>query len=484
MITKISTPKFNLQKQNRIQNSYNSIKSNNDCFTPSFSGTKQKKASVLSILKDIFTNSNTEIKPFTQKDATRFQIKMAEGIKKTFELNIPPQNFENIMSNEEFKKLLPTLKEENFTYNNDYSKNTLYKIDLDNQTIFSSANGILEKKLEEIEEHAKKYYEKTGEKFIFSAADKDDLNGSRHIIRIIGENPEKFQHFKFLPATKLAFTHEAPESGIGFENSELLLYGINPFSENIEKLLNKTIEKRKEMITNFVEEIDKYYPDFEFDTNEFSEQNDLLFNKSYTQSNLYWRIREYAEGKGGNALKKEGNDITNVYQQADDILNTLGLTLFGNEDLYGTRSSNIDTKDEDFTQTIRRIFRKYSTHIDEETGKIVSAAENNLEEIMTCIKKEAKEDRPIIAFASPYYLSHHYEKRGHDQSYKNVIDFMKKVIKASDGMIIAFESISPTYIKDEALPKERIDKFNETIRKNLNLYEVGGSFQAKEFVAT
>lgn len=482
MINKISTPILQTPQQIGNKKTYNISKSNTDCFTPSFCASKPKQ-SVFSKLKDIFVSPKQTIKPFSDKEPTPFQIKMAEGVKKVFEIDIPPQNFENIMSNDEFRKLLPTLKEENFIYNGSYQTNTLYKVELDFQTIFSSGNEILEEKLKEIEEHAKKYYEKTGEKFIFSVADKDDIYGSRHIIEIIGENPEKYQHFKFLPATKFSFAHEAPESGIGFENSELLIYGINPFSENLEELLKKTVKKRKEMITNFVEEIDKYYPDFDYDVLEFSDQNDLVFNKAFTQSNLYWRTREYAEAKGGDALKSSGPSIESRYKQADDIIFNLGALVYGQDDLYGTISSNIDKKDEDFNLTIRKIFKKYSTHIDEETGKIVSAAENNLEEVMDCLKKEKPEDRPIIAFASPYYLSHHFEPSKHDETYKNVIDFMQKVIDESDGMITAFESISPKYIKDEYLTKERIDKFNDTIRSNLNLYEVGGSYQSKEYIS-
>lgn len=482
MINKISSPTYSQQKIYKQYKSYSHNLENNDCFSPSFKGKNPYKFNLSEFVKGLFDSGIKEIKPMSEKTPTAFQKEIALGVKKVLEVDIPPENFENIMSNEEFRELLPTLKEENFLYTDKFNKDTLYKVDLDSQTLFSSGECSLEKKLEELEEHAKKYYEATGQKFLFAVTDKDDVYGNQHIIEIIGENPEKYQHFKFLPATKLSFTHEAPESGIGFENSELLVYGINPFSENIIEFLKRTIKSRKEMIVDFIEEIDKYYPDFAFNVIEFSEQNKLVFNRDYTQSNLYWRTREYAEGKGGSALRGGKKDIKETFNQAADIINSLGITIFGKEELYGRRSSNLNINDEDLNQTIREIFRKYSTYRDEKTGELVSTAENTYKNIIKCLSKE--KTKPVIAFASPYYLSHHFEQRNHDGSYEKVIDFMKNTIDESNGMIIAFESISPIYPNDPYIKKSTIDNFNDKIRENLNLYEVGGTMYTKNIPTT
>ena len=54
---------------------------------------------------------------------------------------------------------------------------------------------------------------------------------------------------------------------------------------------------------------------------------------------------------------------------------------------------------------------------------------------------------------------------------------MNKTIQESNGMLAAFESKSPSYQIDPYVSDEDIRKFNEIIRKNIKLHEVGGSLQ-------
>ena len=446
-----------------------------DCFAPSFCA-QIKRPSFFQSLKNIFSSGEVEIKPFSQNEPTPFQKDIAEGIKSGFEEIIPPQNFENIMSPDEFEEILPTLKTENFVYDESFDENTLYSVDLDYATLFSSkTEEQIDDLLEKVENHAKKYYEKTGKKFIFAVTDKDNIYGIRQVIRTIGEEPEKYQHFKLVPAIKLSYAHEAPTSKINYENSEMLVYGINPFSENLTKFIDTTLEKRKKMPLNFIIEIDKIYPDFAYNILEFAEQNRLLFSKDYTVSNLYWRAREYAEGKGGDALKSGTKSPETLYKEVESILNSLGNPLFGFDDSAFKSSTNIDADDDNFNKTIREIFEKYSTHVDPVTGELVSASENTYKEVIDCLSKEKQ--KPIIAFASPFYLSHYFEDRNHDGSYQKVIDFMKKSIKNSNGMIKAFESMSPSYEIDPYITLKTIEDFNNRIRENIDLYEVGGTMQ-------
>ena len=476
MINKISTPKFTKQNYQNNASFIHTQPMKEDSFAPSFCA-RPKKVGFFQTIKDIFSSGEIEIKAFSTKEPTQFQLDLAEGIKVNFDEDIPPQNFENIMSIEEFEEILPTLNKENFIFEENLSESTRYCADLNYPTLYSNkSREQIDDLLDRVEDYAKKYYEKTGKKFIFAVADKDNIAGIRQIIRTIGETPEKYQHFKLLPAIKLAYTHEAPTSKIGFENSELLVYGINPFSQNLADFVNNTITKRKKMPLDFIKEIDKLYPDFAYNILEFAEQNRLLFSKDYTVSNLYWRTREYAEGKGGDALKSKQEDPEKLYKEAADIIDALGNSLFGDEDILSKSATNIEANDTGFNKSIKEIFEKYSTHIDSETGELVSAAENTYKDVIDCLSKEKQ--KPIIAFASPFYLSHYFEKLGHDGSYKNVIEFMKKTIKESNGMIKAFESISPIYVKDPYVSTTQIRDFNEIIRNNLDLHEVGGSLNS------
>ena len=69
-----------------------------------------------------------------------------------------------------------------------------------------------------------------------------------------------------------------------------------------------------------------------------------------------------------------------------------------------------------------------------------------------------------------------FEEEGETNGYENVIDFMQETIDKSDGMLTAFESISPIYPQDKYIQEGVIGNFNEKIRNALNLYEVGGTF--------
>lgn len=448
----------------------------NDKFVPSFKSRNSSKNSFFKKIQNALYGTNIEtIKPYSTKEPTAFQMELAEGIKNQFDIDIPPQNFENIMTLDEFTKILPTLKGENFIFDGDYDENTLYFADLNNSTIFSNQKAeTIKELLDKIEKQAKRYHDKTGKKFTIAITDKDNVNGVKQIIRIMGENPEKYEHFKLLPAVKLSFTHEAPTSKIGYENSEILAYGINPFSKNINDFLNNLISKRQEMARAFMEEIDKLYPDFKYDVEEFTDSYGLKYKKDYTVSNLYWRAREYAENKGGNEIRSIKSDSEKIYKDANSIIDNLGLTVSMLDELDGVFGEEFDTNDEDLNKTIKELFYKYSTHEDE-NGNIISKAENTYEEIIDCLKKE--KNKPTLAFSSPYYLSHYFEEEGHNEDYENVIDFMQETIDKSAGMLTAFESISPIYPQDKYIQEGVIANFNDRIKNALNLYEVGGTFE-------
>ena len=448
----------------------------NDKFVPSFAGKKPQKNSLFKRIQNAFLPPQQEvIKQYSNKAPTEFQMELSKAVKTHFNVDIPPQNFENIMTPEEFKEILPTLKQENFIFDDKYEDNTLYNIDLNNTTIFSNKRSeTIQDILSKVEEQAKKYYEKTGKKFVIAFTDKDNIYGVRQIIRIIGENPEKYEHFKLLPATKFSYTHEAPTSKIGFENSELLAYGINPFSENVTNFLDTLIEKRQEMARSFVAEIGELYPDFKYDVEEFTDSYGLQYRKDYTVSNLYWRAREYAENKGGNEIRSIKADSEKIYKDATSVIDNLALTVSMPDEVDSIFGEEFDTNDENLNKTIKEVFNKYATHEDE-NGKIISPAESTFEELIDCLKQE--KEKPVLAFASPYYLTHYFEEEDEPNSYENVLDFMQEEIEASEGMLSAFESLSPVYPQDKYLTVETIENFNKTIKDELNLYEFGGTFE-------
>ena len=198
--------------------------------------------------------------------------------------------------------------------------------------------------------------------------------------------------------------------------------------------------------------------------------------KGFAVSNLYWRVREYAENKGVALL--EGIPMT-----PEEILVTAS-TIFSNfqnvnigsrpNTLLNPSSSNIvKTQNKDFNKKIKDIFEKYSTRIDGETDEIVSAGENLYSEMIDCLSKE--KEKPVLALSAPIYLADFFELQS-SKTFPNVVKFINLLQKGSEGMLCAFQSITPMYGLDPAMYSERIKLFNNYIRQNTTLYEVGGSF--------
>ena len=416
---------------------------------------------------------------------SEFASELSSGIKRVMDCNIPAQNFKCIMTPDELREILPNLTQDNFLATTKNQDNGVYCVDLDYQTSFSSGNENIFDILDNVAQYANKYYEKNGKDFIFAITDRDSIEGLQHALRIIGLNPEKFKHVKIVPGIKMSFAHEAPNSNIGYENSDMLIYGINPFSENIIDFVETTVQKRKNMTINFIRQVNELYPEFAYSVLEFAQQNRIKYKKGFCVSNLYWRAREYAETKGDTAIKGISMVPKEILAEAEEILNELDQVFLGsNQGGFSALGSEI-IKDEEVNKSIKEVFSKYSTHYDDETGRVVSEAENLYDEMIDCLSKEPQ--KPVLAIAAPYYFSHYYEARD-PHTFDKVVSFIENLQDKSNDMLLAFESVAPSYdidsnlvtksgkLLDKYTGNHKINLFNDYIRNNTGLFEVGGSF--------
>lgn len=457
---------------------YNTSFTKKDGISDSFQASTKPQAQQVSFKGNFFKtlfHKTPDIKAhFEQNEIPKeFAADISKGIKKVMGCNIPAKNFNNVMTPDELRQILPQLKEENFVCSKKNQNSGVYSIDLDYQTSFSSGVENVFDILDNVSQYADSYYAKTGKDFVFALTDRDSLEGLQHALRIIGSNPEQFKHVKLIPGIKMSFAHKAPTSNIGYENSDMLIYGINPFSDNIVDFVETTIKKRKEMTVNFIKKVNSLYPEFSYSVIEFSKQNNLKYKKGYGVANLYWRAREYAETKGDTEIKSIEMVPKDIIAQANEILDELDQVYLGSDnDGYSALGSEI-IKNEDVNKSIKEVFDEYSTHYDERKGRVVSAAENLYDDMINCLSKE--KDKPVLALASPYYFSHYYEGKN-AETFDNVVRFIKDLCDDSNGMLMAFESIAPSYDLDSSLTPDKIKKFNNYMRENLDLYEVGGSF--------
>ena len=412
----------------------------------------------------------------SNSDYQDFRSELSKGIKEVLGKDIPPSNLKNIMSPDEFRKILPTFTTDSFIDKEKNIRKGIYVADLDCETNYTKGG----KKsvftvLDEVAKFADDYYERTGKKFIFALADRDTLDSTMHAIRIIGENPKKFNNVKFVPALKISYTHEAPNSKLSYENANFIVYGVNPFSSPVRTMVELTSRKRKRMVIDFISEVNRLYPEFAYSVQEIAKQNKFKSKNDFAVSNLYWRAREYAEKKGETEMKRVHDVPEDIIKKADHIISELGRYYVGSgyEDFEGPDSDMAQSSD--LHKTIKGVFQKYSTHYDPEKRELFSSAENIFEDVIDCFAREPQ--KPVIAFAAPYYLCHDFdtiEDREQDV-YPEVVNFMEGMQKQSKGMIEAFQSVVPFYKLDKGLKTDTIRSFNEYIKAHSGLYEVGGS---------
>lgn len=442
---------------------------------------KQKTPSFKKSFFASFFAPKNEIPKYIDNNAkppSDFAVEISKNIEKAVEKKIPAENFASIMTPEEFRGILPSLKEENFISNRKNRDSGIYCADLDYQSNFSNGTQNIFDLLDDVAAYADEYYKKTGKKFIFALADRDLLEGLQHAVRIIGSDPEKFKNVKFLPAFKMSFAHKAPTSGLGYENSEMIIYGVNPFSENLINFVENTIQKRKKMTVEFIKKVNHLYPEFAYSIIEFAQQNQLKYKRSFAVSNLYWRAREYAETKGDTAIRGKKFIPEDVIVEAENILNELDDIYLGSENSGFSPLGTTIIKDSEVNKNIKEVFEEYSTHFDESQGRVISAAENLYDDMIDCLSKEPQ--KPVLALSAPFYFSHYFEESG-SKTFEKVVKFIKELQENSNGMLLAFESVVPKYDLDSNLTPDIIKNFNNYMRNNTDLYEVGGSFAKRMF---
>jgi len=399
---------------------------------------------------------------------------ISASLKETCGIDIPPENFKCLMPPDELAKILPELSEDNFICTN--NKDGKYCIDLDYQSTFSNGTENVYQIMDDVAIYANDYYAKNGKNFVFALTDRDSVDGLQEALKIIGENPSRFEHVRFIPGIKMSFAHEAPESQLKYENSDMLVYGINPFSKNVISFVDSAIYRRQDMAVNFIRQVYTLYPEFAYTIREFAEQNGLKYKRDYTVSNLYWRAREYAQEKGGSKISGE-LPPKQIMLEAENILDNLSTVFTGRDK---SAFSAIDTElnvQKKVNKDIEKIFKHYSTHKEDDKGKLVSAAENIYDDMIDLFLNEPQ--KPVMAFSAPYYYTHYFTKNKTiltSDTLDKVVKFFRALQIKSDGMIQAFESIAPIYDLDTVLGNDTISKFNNYMRKNTDLYEVGGSF--------
>lgn len=434
-----------------------------------FSNTKNQNISFKGgFFSKIFKQEETP-KPQIITAKTPYKKAIQDGLKEVFDKDISAEYLDFIVSPDEFKKILPTLKMSNYDICNiDCNSDNIYCADLNATTTYSKSKRPIFSVLDEAAKIADNYNKKTGKKFLFAITDLDNIGGVQQAIKIMSTEPNKYKNIAFVPSVKMSFIHSVPgQNGTRrLKCTEMMILGINPFSKEIKKVLDDTLERRNAISVSLLKEIMEKYPQLNCSRSDFAKSNAMNYDKDYNIPNLISKLEEYVLTKCGYGYV--GDDEA-IYKEMEKTFSKY-------------RTKEIKTEDGQYI-------------IDTPTG-------NTIDTIIDLFKKEPI--KPTMAISQPFYLSNYYRDEN-PNTFNSVISYIKELQEKSEGMLTAFESKAPEYRLDTRLYRKPtitdfpnddlldytirdsrfirrqeqkiLQEFNDFLRNNneIKLYEVGGS---------
>lgn len=421
----------------------------------------------------------TELSALQKAKKMDFQYikNLAEGINKTYNINIKPEQLSSVMGKNELLYTLKTMKAENFAaykeilnesgkveriFDYDSFSNGIFKIDLHSHTNYSDGVGKVSEIMNNIVNYANSLKEKTGENFIFSITDHDSIGGTEEALRLIAGNPKKYRNLRFIPGVELSFAHKTDKGDV--QISELLAHCINPYSKSTIDLVETLKIKRKNMIDDMIGDLAKNMPEIRFSKQEtkgfFIEPNRELFKYG-----LHWRIYNYAQVKQrmSGLAKQWGKDPEHIYYEIMPQWH-----IFREHKCPESFESFMQNRMVDLTKTksvnnkITEICQKYFPHT--ENNRVLASGERTFEEITEALSKE---EGAVLGFAHPAFFAKHFN---------NPEPIITEMVENSNGLLKTTEKYHQGYfipLQKGVISQELIDKTNKTIDK-YNLLPLGG----------
>lgn len=379
---------------------------------------------------------------------------LADGLSEKLGIKVSPESLKCVKDKNEFIKIIDGLTEENYICNAKNMAEGIFKADLHSHSNYSDGKAMVKDILDEAAKYGDDLYKKTKSKFTFALSDHDGVDGVVEALKLIAQEPEKYKHINFIPAVELSFVHMADKTTNPTETSEVLAYCINPFNENITKMLNNLHNKRRKMITKGINSLSEAFPNVKFSINEFSKYYNTDLAKDMYSANLHWRVHHYGQTKLAltNLADKKGINPEKYY---DDIMSKVKgrAKALGHLKDQGLIPSDIfeNNKIIDIRKSIEPVIQY--------DNSIIAQGENTLERISNAFKTDKN---TVFALAHPYYMT---ERRTNP---KEFVESIKNILK---GKLIGTESYHQAY--SENISADTIKNFN-SICENIGLKPLGG----------
>lgn len=367
------------------------------------------------------------------------------------------KQLKSVMLPDEVFASMRQMKRENYSPKGNL-ENGIFKIDLHSHSNYSDGVGSVQSLLEQAVEYGNKLHSITGEKFIFALSDHDEIAGTKEALIILAKNPKKYENIRFVPAAELSFVHLSEKTGNPTECSELLVHGINPFSKNLNRMIENLQRKRSNMIKDSLAELSAQITDVRFLPEEMNGFYLKTPNENFAY-NLHWRVYNYAQVKQRVAriAKQRGENPETLYKNLmqEFKVNKNARTPSNFDKFLSENAIYTDVPKED--SVVGKICNKYFPHVD--NGNITAAGENTFNDIITAVEKEKD---VCLGLAHPYFLARNFNNP--QQAIQNFIDESKGYLKTAEE----YHQSYPAWIA-----AEEINKVNEIIR-NMKLMPFGG----------
>lgn len=385
-----------------------------------------------------------------KNEASAYVKNLAESLGKWLNKDIDAKSLNSVISGEELLAELKKLEKQNFVASKENIEKGIFCADLHSHSLYSDGRGNVSDILNQVAEYADKLNKKSGKKFLYSLTDHDSCEGVKEALKIISENPKKFENVRFVTGSELSYLIKSDKTSNPFETSEILVYGFNPFDEKINKYFEDLYSRRKNMINEFIDDLNKMFEYADFSIEEFHK----IYGKNYIM-NYQWKVHNYAQTKNAVAglAISQNKDKALMYEEV------MSKTERWNKTLYDLRKSGLvpESYGED-SRIIDLCKNKYSPRWD--NGTVNYNCETNIDDLFRVF---GKDKNTFGAFAHPYYVT---ERNSQAEALLN------NLVSKSNGFIKASESHHQAYRTSATL--EELDSFNNNLVKPNKLEELGG----------
>lgn len=194
---------------------------------------------------------------------------LAKDMGAAFGIKVKPRQLKSVVGPDELKSILKNLNFENYDSAN--MANGLFRANLHTHTYFSDGNASVAQMLDSAVKYADELHAKTKEKFLFAITDHDSLKAPKEALRLIAQDPKKYQNLRFVAGIEKSFSQPCPP-GMDQQPTkifEFLAYAINPFCPTLNKSIDNLQNARKSVAHLMIDEINNAIPDTNLQLKDF-----------------------------------------------------------------------------------------------------------------------------------------------------------------------------------------------------------------------